>query len=63
MRKMWLYLGILLACSGIATGFGVLLIVVYFWEDIKKFIWEIQEKPEPQFNSQYYDADTAQKMR
>ena len=36
--KFWLYLGIILACSGIGTGFGIFLIIVYFWDDIKKSI-------------------------
>jgi hypothetical protein len=74
MRTMWLYLGILMACSGIGTGFGILLIILYFWEDIKKSIkesnteheskteYENQESDEP-LDPKYYDADTAEEMR
>ena len=28
MSKFWLYLGILLACSGIGTGLGIFLIIL-----------------------------------
>jgi hypothetical protein len=71
---MWLYLGILMACSGIGTGFGILLIILYFWEDVKNFIkestvehenqteYENQESDEP-LDSKYYDADTVEEMR
>ena len=38
MSKFWLYLGILLACSGIGTGLGIFLIVLYVWADIKESI-------------------------
>jgi hypothetical protein len=35
MSKFWLYLGILLACSGIGTGLGIFLIILYVWGDIR----------------------------
>jgi hypothetical protein len=71
---MWLYLGILMACSGIGTGFGILLIILYFWEDIKKSIKESQVEHENQteyddqestvpLDPKYYDKDTAEEMR
>lgn len=60
-----------MACSGIGTGFGILLIILYFWEDIKKFIKENNVESENQTESEnqeyvdpkYYDEDTAKEMR
>jgi len=34
--SFWLYLGIILVCSGIATPFGIILLVIYFWDELKK---------------------------
>ena len=74
LRTMWLYLGILMTCSGIGTGFGIFLILLYFWDDIKKSLKENkvennnprepenQESAEP-LDPKYYDADTAEEMR
>ena len=36
--KFWLYLGIILACSGIGTGVGIFLIILYVWGDIREVI-------------------------
>ena len=38
MSKFWLYLGIILACSGIGTVAGIILIVLYIWGDIRESI-------------------------
>ena len=38
MSKFWLYLGIILACSGIGTVVGIVLIVLYIWGDIRESI-------------------------
>ena len=38
MSKFWLYLGMLLACSGIGTGLGIFLIILYVWGDIRAAI-------------------------
>ena len=35
VSKFWLYLGIILACSGIGTGVGIFLIILYVWGDIR----------------------------
>jgi len=59
LSKFWLYLGIFLACSGIGTGFGIFLIIVYFWEDIKK---SLNKKPDYE-NSKYFDEKTAEELR
>jgi Na+-transporting methylmalonyl-CoA/oxaloacetate decarboxylase gamma subunit len=67
LSRFWLYLGILLVCSGVGTAFGVILIVIYFWDDIKKTINQncqqqqnISEIPE---DPRYYDDDTVESMR
>ena len=44
MSRLWLYLGILLTCSGVGTALGVVLLATYFWSDIKKEI-KNQQKP------------------
>jgi len=63
MSKFWLYLGIILACSGIGTGFGLFLIIVYFWDEIKKSISNIDvtnrnNLSEKNSNPKYYNEDT-----
>ena len=74
LRTMWLYLGILMTCSGIGTGFGIFLILLYFWDDIKKSLKEnkvensYQREPKNQestkfIDPRYYDKDTAEEMR
>ena len=74
LRVMWLYLGILMACSGIGTGVGIFLIILYFWDDIKNSIKESKvennnpREPENQESAEfidprYYDKDTAEEMR
>jgi hypothetical protein len=74
MRTMWLYLGILMTCSGIGTGFGIFLIILYFWDDIKKSLKENKVENSDQRESEnqesgkfidprYYDKDTAEEMR
>jgi len=71
---MWLYLGILLTTSGIGTGFGIFLIILYFWDDIKNSIKQnqIENKNQTEYENQdpsnvldpkYYDKDTAEEMR
>ena len=42
LKSMWLYMGIIMTCSGIGTGFGIFLIILYFWDDIKNAIKESQ---------------------
>ena len=33
--KFFLYLGIFFACTGFATPLGIIMLVMYFWQDIK----------------------------
>ena len=36
MSNWLLYIGIFLVCSGIGTALGVIMLVLYFWNDLGK---------------------------
>ncbi len=36
MSNWFLYIGIFLVCSGIGTVLGVIMLVLYFWNDLGK---------------------------
>ena len=67
ISKFWLYLGIILACSGIGTAVGIILIVIYVWSDIRGAVDKnnvlnnnvTQEKTD----ANYYSEDTAEEMK
>ena len=65
MSKFWLYLGILFACSGIGTGLGIFLIVLYVWADIKESINNNTTNNMNEENSgrYYYSEETAEEMK
>jgi hypothetical protein len=67
VSKFWLYLGIILACSGIGTGVGIFLIILYVWGDIRGAIDNNNvtnnNVEEEQYNANYYSEDTAEEMR
>ena len=64
MRSFWLYLGIICACSGIATGLGIFLVILYFLYDIKKMIQKNQvNKQDENVDPKFYDPDTAEAMK
>ena len=67
MSKFWLYLGIILACSGIGTGVGIFLIILYVWGDIRGAIDNNNvtnnNVEEEQYNANYYSEDTVEEMR
>ena len=67
MSKFWLYLGIILACSGIGTGVGIFLIILYVWGDIRGAIDNNNvtnnNVEEEQYDANYYSEDTAEEMR
>jgi len=67
MSKFWLYLGIILACSGIGTGVGIFLIILYVWGDIREAIDNNNvtnnNVEEEQYDANYYSEDTAEEMR
>ena len=67
VSKFWLYLGIILACSGIGTGIGIFLIILYVWDDIRRAFENnnvtnnvIGEKNS---NANYYSEQTAEEMK
>ena len=65
--KFWLYLGIVLACSGIGTRVGIFLIILYVWGDIRGAIDnnnvqnnEYQKDPS---TMNYYDDETLDELK
>ena len=65
MNKFWLYLGIILACTGIGTTVGIVLNMIYFWNDIKMTLLQNNED-EPESNldsSQFYNEETLEEMK
>ena len=66
VSKFWLYLGIILACSGIGTGVGIFLIILYVWGDIRRAIENnnvTNNVEEENYNANYYSEDTVEEMR
>lgn len=43
MSRLWLYLGILLICSGVGTALGIAIMITYFWDDIKNELRHLQK--------------------
>jgi len=62
-----LYLGIILACSGIGTVVGIVLIVLYIWGDVREAIDNTKVTDntveEEHYNSNDYSKETAEEMR
>jgi hypothetical protein len=67
MKTFWLYLGIILACSGIGTVPGIILIVLYIWGDIREAIDKTNTADntveEENYNANEYSKETAEEMR
>ena len=67
MKTFWLYLGIILACSGIGTVAGIILIVLYIWGDIREAIDKTNPADnsvkEENYNANEYSKETAEEMR
>jgi len=66
VSNFWLYLGIILACSGIGTGVGIFLIILYVWGDIRGAIENnnvTNNVEEENYNANYYSEDTVEEMR
>ncbi|ARS64848.1 hypothetical protein NMSP_1233 [Candidatus Nitrosomarinus catalina] len=67
MKTFWLYLGIILACSGIGTAPGIILIVLYIWGDIREAIDKTNTADntveEENYNANEYSKETAEEMR
>ena len=62
-----LYLGIILACSGIGTVAGIILIVLYIWGDVREAIDNTNSTrdtvEEEEYNANDYSKETAEEMR
>jgi len=67
MSKFWLYLGIILACSGIGTVVGIILIILYVWGDIRESIDNTcatdNNVEEEHYNANEYSKETAEEMK
>ena len=67
MSKFWLYLGIILACSGIGTVVGIVLIILYVWSDIRESIDNTgvtdNTVEEEKYNANDYSKETAEEMK
>ena len=67
MSKFWLYLGIILACSGIGTVVGIILIILYVWGDIREAVDgnNVTENnvEEEHYNVNDYSKETAEEMK
>lgn len=62
MSKFLLYFGIFLASTGFGTVPGIILIIMYFWADIKQSLGMEQNQLKSN-NPNYYDPETMEKMR
>ena len=67
MKTFWLYLGIILACSGIGTVVGIVLILLYIWGDVREAIDNTSTTDnsveEEHYNANDYSKETAEEMR
>ena len=67
MSKFWLYLGIILACSGIGTVVGIVLIILYVWGDIRESIDNTgatdNTVEEENYNANEYSKETTEEMK
>ena len=67
MSKFWIYLGIILACSGIGTVVGIVLIILYVWGDIRESIDNTgatdNTVEEENYNANEYSKETAEEMK
>ena len=67
MSKFWLYLGIVLACSGIGTVVGIVLIILYVWGDIRESIDNTvatdNNVEEDHYNVNDYSKETTEEMK
>ena len=65
MSRLWLYLGILLTCSGVGAALGVVIVIAYFWNDIKNELIN-QQKPTTEkmnFNIDSMSENLREKLR
>ena len=41
--SFWLYVGIFLACSGIGTAAGIVILMLFFWNDIRNIVLGVEQ--------------------
>ena len=65
MNKFWLFFGIFLAFTGFGTIPGILLIVFFIWNDLKKTEIKNQNNSEDEveFTAKYYNEETLNDMK
>jgi hypothetical protein len=63
MSRFWFYLGIFLVCSGIGTAFGVVLLVTFFWSDIKDELKKQHTSEQKDFNINSMSDDLRDELR
>jgi len=67
VSKFWLYLGIVLACSGIGTVVGIVLIILYVWVDIRESIDNTSPTDnnveDENYKANDYSKETAEEMK
>ena len=70
MRTFWLYSGIFLVCTGIGTASGIIILILYFWDDIKStlvqnnyhnFQQDLENSKEE--SPKFYDDETLEEMK
>jgi len=55
MSRLWLYLGILLTCSDVSAALGVVIVIAYFWNDIKN---ELRNPQKPTTEKMNFNIDS-----
>ena len=64
MNKFWLFIGIFLSFTGFGIVPGILLIIIWVWNDLKTDIKNQNDLDgEIQSDSKYYNEDTLNEMK
>ena len=57
MSNWYLYIGIFLVCSGIGTPLGIIMLVLYFWNDLGKKL-KFSQYNDNTYNDNTYNDNT-----
>ena len=57
MSNWFLYIGIFLVCSGIGTPLGIIMLVLYFWNDLGKKLKFSQYNDNTQYNENTFNIN------
>ena len=64
MNKFWLFLGIFLVFTGFGTMLGIMLIVFFIWDDLKRDIKnQNNSEGDVELTAKYYNEDTLNDMK